>query len=958
MFRGSLFLAAVLALSGVALAQTPTPEQLEMLRNLSPEQRAALEQQMGVSSATTTPQGEQNERENTPLQDLPSVVVDEESRQELRDSSRKVLRGDDSVVIEIDFELPRTADETKSGVSMPVTLPGTPGAQSQQQTQAQTPSEDQQIIGRTASGRARRALTETEIDNLIVLRDLIRSKNPYRLSRDGFLSMPGFAPIQLAGLTEQQATLRLTIMYEFRDLDVRLVRLPLRKAGVEALKPFGYDLFDRAPSTFAPVTNVPVPSDYIVGPGDQIEVQLYGSQNRTLRLTVGRDGRISFPELGPLSVGGQSFSAVKLNIEARVARQMIGVRASVSVGDTRSIRVFVLGEARRPGSYTISGLGTITSALFAAGGVKPIGSLRNVELKRNGAVVRRFDLYDLLLRGDTTDDAKLLPGDVVFIPAVGPVVSVDGEVRRPAIYETRDQTTVAEVIQLAGGLTPEADTTKGALTRIDANGNRSVLSVVLGGQADSQRIRNGDLLRVPRLRPTIDAGVVLEGHVFAPGSFAYHEGMRLTDVLRSIDDLKPNADPNYILIRRELPPNRRITVLSADLAAAADARESAANVELMPRDRITVFDRESGRDRVLRPLLEDLKLQADFQNPNGVVHIDGRAKQPGDYPLEQGMTVRDLVRAGGSLSDAAYGGRAELTRHKIVNGESRQTELVEIDLASAMRADPGANLVLQPFDSLNIKEVPDWREQASVELLGEVRFPGRYSLARGETLRSVLTRAGGLTDLAFPGGSVFTREELREREQKQLDLLTERLQKDLTILALQGAAANQAQAGSALSVGQALMSQLRASKAVGRLVIDLPRVVASGRDSSQDIMLRDGDRLMVPKLRQEVTVIGEVQSQTSHLYQAGLTRDDYVSLSGGMTRKADKGKVYVVRADGSVIASSGSSWFSRSAQVGIQPGDTVVVPLDTERMPALPFWQAVTGIIYNLAISVAAVNSF
>jgi protein involved in polysaccharide export with SLBB domain len=627
------------------------------------------------------------------------------------------------------------------------------------------------------------------------------------------------------------------------------------------------------------------------------------------------------------------------------------------MGDTRAIRVLVVGEARNPGSYTISGLGTIMSALYAAGGVKPVGSLRNIELKRNGTVVRRFDLYDVVLRGDTSDDAKLLPGDVVFIPPVGATVAVDGEVRRPAIYELKGDTTVSDVIQLAGGLTAESDLSNGALTRIDPSGSRSVLSVQLADGGEAQPVRNGDLLRVSRLRPTLNTGVSIGGHVFAEGAFAYREGMRLTDLLRSVDDLKPDADPHYILVRRELPPDRRVTAVSADLTAALAAPGSDADILLMPRDRLMVFDSTTNREHVIRPLLEEIKQQSNYQNPTSVVRVDGRTKQPGDYPLEAGMTVRDLVRAGGSLSDAAYGGKAELTRYKIVDGEQRSTELISLDLSAAMRGDPSANLRLQPFDSLSIKEIPDWGELETVQLLGEVRFPGRYSISRGETLRSVLSRAGGLSEQAFSVGSVFTRQELREREQAQLDHLTERLRKDLAVLALQSAAANQTGAGTALMVGDNLMTQLRASRAVGRLVINLPRVLA-GSKADDDIILRNGDTLIVPKLRQEVTVIGEVQSPTSQLYRAGLARDDYISLSGGMTRKADKSKVYVVRADGTVVANGNNSWFSRSAQINMQPGDTVVVPLNTERMPALPFWQAVTQIVYNLAISAAAVNSF
>jgi hypothetical protein len=221
----------------------------------------------------------------------------------------------------------------------------------------------------------------------------------------------------------------------------------------------------------------------------------------------------------------------------------------------------------------------------------------------------------------------------------------------------------------------------------------------------------------------------------------------------------------------------------------------------------------------------------------------------------------------------------------------------------------------------------------------------------------VISRAGGLTEFAFTEGAVFTRLELREREQKQLDVLANRLQNDLVTLALQGAAANQAQAGTALTVGQTLLAQVRSSEAVGRLVIDLPRTLRAPPGSGTDIILRDGDRLIVPKFQQEVTVIGEVQTATSHLYRPELDRDAYVALSGGVTRRAEKDKIYVVRADGSVVAKQGGRWFSREG-ADIRPGDTIVVPVDTERMPALPFWQAVTSIVYNLAISAAAINSF
>jgi protein involved in polysaccharide export with SLBB domain len=787
--------------------------------------------------------------------------------------------------------------------------------------------------------------------------ELIRSKDPYQLTHDGGLILPGFAEIPLAGLTDDQATLRLKIEPAFRSVDIRLTRLPLKKTGVAALKPFGYDLFDRAASTFAPMTNVPVPSDYVVGPGDEFSVQLYGSQNRTLRLQVQRDGHVNFPEIGPINVAGQRFNDVKGSIESRVERQLIGVRASVSMGDTRTIRVFVLGEARRPGTYTISSLATMTSALYAAGGIKPIGSMRRVELKRQGTLVRTLDLYDLLIRGDTTDDNKLEQGDVIFVPSVGSTVSAAGEVHRPAIYEIKSESTVADLVMLAGGLTPQADPVKAMLARVDENERRVVLQVALfGPSAKSETLRNGDVLRITRLKPTLDAGVTLLGHVFTPGNYAFKQGMHLTDVIHSVDDLQANADLHYLLIRRELPPDRHITVLSADVAAALKAPGSAPDIQLLPRDQIMVFDLASGRDHIIHPVLDELRLQSNAAQPTEAVHVDGRVKVPGEYPLEAGMTIADLVRAGGGLSDAAYGGKAELTRYSVENGETRRTDLIEIDLAQALRGDPKENLKLEPFDILSVKEVSQWRSQESVTLTGEVRFPGRYDIKRGETLVSVLARAGGLTEYAFPEGSVFTREELKKREQEQMDQLATRMQTQLTAMAIAGAAAGQGGSANTIAVGQTLLGQLRSQKAVGRLVIDLPRMMRARPRSSYDVILRDGDELIVPRFQQQVTVIGEVQSATSHLYGPGLSRDDYISLSGGTTTRADKGRIYVVRANGSVVAAQGHRWFSVTAS-DIKPGDTIVVPLDTEKLPSLPFWQAVTGILYNVAIAVAAIHS-
>ncbi len=779
--------------------------------------------------------------------------------------------------------------------------------------------------------------------------------NPYRLDRLGRLLLEDLAGLALAGLTTEEAAARL-------DAEPALAgfRFGVRLLPVEVeLRPFGYDLFRSVPTTFAPATDIPVPAEYVVGPGDTFEVQLIGERGGRYTLVVGRDGVVDFPELGPIAVAGMRFDSARALLERRVAEQMIGMRASVTLGPLRSIQVFVLGEAERPGSYTVSGLSTITNALFVSGGVKPIGSLRSIELKRGGRLVQRLDLYDLLLAGDTSNDARLVPGDVIFIPPVGPTVAIDGEIQRPAIYEVREGATAAEVLSLAGGLTPRADPGSAWLERIDGHRGRTVLDLDLVSTVGrALGVRNGDRIRVHAIREVFENAVALEGFVHRPRSQHFRAGMRLTDLIGSLDELRPRADLHYALIRRETGPNRRVSVISADVARAFAEPASAANLPLQARDRVHVFDLDSSRERVVAPILRELARQSALGEPRQEVGIGGRVKVPGQYPLEPGMSVSGLLRAGGMLDEAAYGGTAELTRYEVVGGERRETELVTVDLSRVLAGDPDADLRLQPFDYLVIRELPDWQDQETITIAGEVRFPGTYPIERGETLRSVLRRAGGLTGLAFAAGSVFTREDLREREQRQIEVLAERLQRELAALSLQQSRGQEAAAtGEAMAAGQALLADLRGTRAMGRLVIDLADVMAAAPGTAEDLIVKDGDRLLVPRITQEVTVIGEVQNSTSHLFTPGLARDDYIDRSGGLAQRADRRRIFVIRADGSVAVARATGWFSRSGG-DIRPGDTIVVPMDARQLQPLTVWTSVTQILYQIAVAVAAVNSF
>ncbi len=794
-------------------------------------------------------------------------------------------------------------------------------------------------------------------------RDINRARligaHAFRLDQDGRLELPGIGMIPLAGLTGKQAAVRLEAEPLLSKLDIEVTVLPLTPIGTDALKPFGYSLFNTRIDAFGiqPPASIPVPRDYVLGPGDSLRVQLYGNDNYEVELTITPEGTINFPKIGPQPVAGLTYGEVKNAIEKRIYEQLIGTQAAVTMGQLKSMRVFIVGEVKRPGAYDISSLSRVSNALFLSGGIDEMGSLRKIRLKRKGKVVRTIDLYALLLHGDTRNDAQLQPDDVILVPPVGVTAAIDGEVKRPAIYELGREQSLGELIELAGGLKATADKRRVQRETINEAGARSVDTVDIsepGGLAT--RLQAGDILRVFPVLDEVEDAVTLAGHVTRPGIYEWQPGMRISDLLLTQLALKPHADLGYVLIRRENGPERRISVMSADLMRAQAAPGTAADPLLQPRDRVMVFEQGVSRSAAVKKILDELQAQATTAEPFQAASIYGEVHAPGVYPLEPAMRVGDLLRAGGGLKPSAYATQAGLTRYRVGPDGEREIEVLEVDIAAALRGDPAADLPLQPYDVLSIRRVPEWAESLNVELIGEVRFPGVYPVRRGESLSSVIERAGGLTDMAFPEGSVFTREFLREREAEQLAVLHTRLKTDIATLAVQRAQTPDGKAAEALSVGQSLLIQLENTEPQGRLVIDLPAIISHPGDPRYDVQLRDGDKLVIPPRSQEVMVLGEVQYATSHRHDPEFDRDQYIRLSGGLTPRADKKRIYIVRANGAVVAGKSSLWFRNKGT--IQPGDTVVVPLDTDRLPKLAQWASITQILYNMAIAVAAVNSF
>lgn len=806
-----------------------------------------------------------------------------------------------------------------------------------------TPIEEQKDA-RAGPTPPRGELTREEKERLDLRQARVPKQQAFVLDLDGTLTLPHVGRIPLAGLSEDEAAERIAAEPALEGFAVRVRHLPVE----QALRPFGYELLSRAPQTFAPATDIPVPADYVLGPGDTVVVQLYGKDNLEHTLSVTREGLLLFPGIGPIPVAGKKFSQLQRELEQRVQRQLIGTRAAVSLGKLRSIRVFVLGDVQQPGSYTVSSLATLTNALLASGGIRPHGSLRDVQHRRGAELVGRLDLYDLLLRGDTSRDARLLPGDVIFVPPAGRTVGIAGRVRRPAIYELKDERTVEELLALAGGLLPDADPQSAQVERITAQGARGRETLDLGTAAGRQQVlRGGDLVRVLPVLDRIDNTVRLTGYVERSGDYGWHPGMRLSDLLPTLSLLQPRADPRFVLIVRE-DPAHGTQLRGASLAEALAYPGGDADVPLAPGDEVIVFDRQEDRAALIRPLLERARASAGPERPSPEVGIEGAVHHAGRYPWRPGMTVRDLLNAAGGLTDRAYLLEAELTRYVIAEGQAREQSRRRVDLRNARAND--AALRLEPYDRLVVRRVPRWQEEGTVDLLGEVKFPGTYPIAPGERLSSVLRRAGGLTETAYPRAAVFLRESVRQREQEYLERLTAQLERDLA-LAAQGGPEIGVSKEAALAEGQALLRQMRAARATGRMVVKLEEVLEAAE--AYDVVMQPGDRLIVPQRPDEVTVIGEVYHPTSHLYVERYTRDAYVKLSGGVTERGNRRAAYVVHADGSVSPPGG--WFAGDVAVG--PGDTVIVPLKVDRVSSLKIFTDVSTILFQLAVTAAALDS-
>lgn len=572
------------------------------------------------------------------------------------------------------------------------------------------------------------------------------------------------------------------------------------------IKPFGYDLFSGNLDAFAPLMNSPVPKGYVMGPGDTLNVQIYGANNRALQLTIDRNGDVQVPDVGPMQVAGLTFDEVAELVKSRIKDAMMGVDVSVTAGALRSIRVFVLGDVNRPGAYVVSGLSTVSNALLASGGIRSIGSLRGIEVKRNGKVVSRLDLYDFLLKGDMSNDVTLLDGDVVFIPTIKTTVTVTGEVNRPAVYELKNEQTLADVIKLAGGFNQGASPAFAKLERIRKDGYRTIKDIDLLSSAQlKQRVLKGDKVIVPGNIDEFKQVVSLSGNLNRTGEYQWQAGLRIADLFKgdSEDIFKAKTDLEHVFVRRQEGVERNVRVLMVDLGEAISNPNGLDNVVLEPRDEVIVLSFDDNRVDTLLPLVVELERQTKNNMLPKTVSVTGSVQYPGDYPLASDMSVQDLVSIAGGPSlrsleyailkkESAYDRKVSAQLINLNSDLSKvmmsaQDELIVLDsinstdeltqrkkvidnLDSASKFAGNESEFTQDLtssDAFKNKQVQTGRERLDtllerlkqqatdvapariVSVEGFVKFPGDYPLVDGMRAQDLIAIAGGMQESAY-----------------------------------------------------------------------------------------------------------------------------------------------------------------------------------------------------------------
>jgi protein involved in polysaccharide export with SLBB domain/uncharacterized protein involved in exopolysaccharide biosynthesis len=727
---------------------------------------------------------------------------------------------------------------------------------------------------------------------------------------------------------------------------------------------FGHSLFAEPPATFAPAGDAQVPSDYVLGPGDELHIRIWGQIDADLRIEVDRSGQIYIPHVGEVPVAGIQYRNLDGYLKQAVERVYKNFNLEAAIERLHSIQVFVVGQVKTPGVYTISSLSTLVNAVFASGGPSSQGSLRHIQLRRGDSTVQEFDLYDLLLKGDKSHDHSLQSGDVVFIPPVGPLAAIAGSVNTPAIYELKGETTIGSLIELAGGLNTVADGSTAVVERISENRSRNVLQFPLDANGLGFVLRGGDIVHISSIVPRFDDTVTLRGYVTNPGRYPFRPGMHIRDLIPNPEALLPreywlnranitDGRQTEYPVRKEVPDTSRKTVTEDQLR---DAGSSAILMEQQNQPR----DNSPTRQQTIPEYYKDIARSETVRDP-GPDTASPFGSAPGNGMTSgQDTLTRDLQKLVPSVN-----WRYALIQR--VDATSLKAQLISFDLGKAIEEnDPVSNLPLKPGDIVTVFSqqqivAPEQAQTRYVKVEGEVEHPGIYQLEEGKTLKDVLESAGGLTSRAYPYGARLTRESARLEQQKGLDEMVRTAEAEMRASTVSVAAASAQEAGgvaASQAAQQALLSSLRSVQASGRVVLAM-HPDASSVAEFPPIVLEDSDRIVIPARPNTVTVSGAVYNPASFVYDARRSVGDYLELAGRGRINSNRSHSFVLRADGTVISRQevGGLFHDSFEQLTVNPGDQIVVPekVDSGVGRALHDWPQ---ILTSLAISALAVGTF
>lgn len=718
--------------------------------------------------------------------------------------------------------------------------------------------------------------------------------------------------------------------WDMSSLNDLYTQLPARPGRLER---FGSDVFASGAGNAKELPiDLPVGPDYVLGIGDSLMVNMWGAHSERLSTFIDRQGQVVLPEAGPILINGLTIGQAQSAIQKALSTQFQDVHVEISLGRLRTVRVYVVGDVQRPGAYDVSSLSTPLSAFIAAGGPTARGSLRILQHYRGKQLVGQVDLYDFLLHGIRSPDDRLLPGDTVMVPPVGPQVSLGGMVHHPAIYELNGEQNLKQVIDLAGGVLAVASLKQINIERIEPQDRHTMLSLDLPGNAgevsqklEGFKVQGGDDVVISQILPYNQQTVYLNGHVYRPGKYPYRDGMTISDLVHSYQDVLPEPADHAELVRL-LPPDFRPEIIPFNLRDVLIGNDS---LKLQPFDIVRVFGRY------------------DIDPAN--VTIQGNVLRPGSFPLSEGMKVTDLMHMAGDFTRSAYRAEADLASYVIQNGQRVLASHSVVQLQNALNGDKSADVLLKPGDVLSIRTLSGWQDiGATVSINGEVEHPGAYGIVPGERLSAVLKRAGGFRDAAYPAAAVLERlqvRELAEQARQQMILRIENTPIDFKLGAMTGEAASAMQAALQQQRQQALEA-LRRNPATGRQVISISADISRWENTAADIELRAGDSLAIPKRPNFVLVSGQVFNPGAISYVPGRDLNWYLRKTGGPTRLSDRKTIYVLHADGSVTPKP-NGWDSSFLHMHMRPGDDIFVP--EKVIGGTPVWQNIIGVAQVMA---------